>query len=65
MADDSLGPWLHDMPDLTADSRFELGLDCLLDGVRPPPALKIRPAQAMATTPKASSPATLSTSSPM
>jgi AcrR family transcriptional regulator len=32
MADDSLAPWLHDMPDLTADSRFELGLDCLLDG---------------------------------
>ncbi|MEU5259505.1 TetR/AcrR family transcriptional regulator [Amycolatopsis sp. NPDC021455] len=32
MADDSLEPWLHDMPDFTADSRFELGLDCLLDG---------------------------------
>jgi hypothetical protein len=32
MADDSLGSWLADMPELTADSRFELGLDCLLDG---------------------------------
>ncbi|MBE8522703.1 TetR/AcrR family transcriptional regulator C-terminal domain-containing protein [Amycolatopsis sp. H6(2020)] len=32
MADDSLAAWLPDMPDLTADSRFELGLDCLLDG---------------------------------
>ncbi|RSM36361.1 TetR family transcriptional regulator [Amycolatopsis balhimycina DSM 5908] len=32
MADGPLAPWLHDMPDLTADSRFELGLDCLLDG---------------------------------
>ena len=32
MADDTLAPWLEDMPDLTADARFELGLDCLLDG---------------------------------
>jgi len=32
MADDSLATWLADMPDLTADGRFELGLDCLLDG---------------------------------
>jgi hypothetical protein len=32
MADDSLAGWLADMPDLSADSRFELGLDCLLDG---------------------------------
>ncbi len=32
MADDSLAAWLTDMPDLTADGRFELGLDCLLDG---------------------------------
>lgn len=33
MADDSLNSWLQDMPDLSADSRFELGLDCLLDGI--------------------------------
>ena len=32
MADGSLSPWLADMPDLSADDRFELGLDCLLDG---------------------------------
>jgi AcrR family transcriptional regulator len=32
MADDSLAAWLPDLPDLSADSRFELGLDCLLDG---------------------------------
>jgi len=32
MADDTLAPRLEDMPDLTADARFELGLDCLLDG---------------------------------
>jgi hypothetical protein len=32
MADDSLAPWLADMPELSTDARFELGLDCLLDG---------------------------------
>ncbi|MFC7388177.1 TetR/AcrR family transcriptional regulator [Sphaerisporangium rhizosphaerae] len=33
MANDSLDSWLQDMPLLTADARFELGLDCLLDGI--------------------------------
>ncbi|WP_246127903.1 TetR/AcrR family transcriptional regulator [Amycolatopsis rhizosphaerae] len=33
MANDSLGSWLRDMPTSTADERFELGLDCLLDGI--------------------------------
>jgi AcrR family transcriptional regulator len=32
MADDSLDSWLADMPQLTSDERFELGLDCLLAG---------------------------------
>jgi AcrR family transcriptional regulator len=32
LADDTLRPWLTDVPDLTSDARFELGLDCLLDG---------------------------------
>jgi AcrR family transcriptional regulator len=32
MADGSVGAWLDDMPDFSSDSRFELGLDCLLDG---------------------------------
>jgi len=33
MANDSLDAWVRDMPDITADQRFELGLDCLLDGI--------------------------------
>ncbi|MFC4592546.1 TetR/AcrR family transcriptional regulator [Sphaerisporangium corydalis] len=33
MADDSLESWLEDMPAITADERFDLGLDCLLDGI--------------------------------
>jgi AcrR family transcriptional regulator len=33
MADDSLDSLLQDMPAITADERFELGLDCLLDGI--------------------------------
>jgi hypothetical protein len=33
MADDSLDSWVQDMPAITADTRFELGLDCLLDGI--------------------------------
>ncbi|HEX4225782.1 MAG TPA: TetR/AcrR family transcriptional regulator [Pseudonocardiaceae bacterium] len=33
MADDSFESWLADMPEMTADGRFELGLDCLLEGM--------------------------------
>ncbi len=33
MANDSLAGWVQDMPEMTSDERFELGLDCLLDGI--------------------------------
>ncbi|MEV4314306.1 TetR/AcrR family transcriptional regulator [Actinocrispum sp. NPDC049592] len=33
MANDSLVEWVQDMPEMTSDERFELGLDCLLDGI--------------------------------
>jgi AcrR family transcriptional regulator len=32
MANDSLDSWVLEMPQLTSDERFALGLDCLLDG---------------------------------
>ncbi|HEX5404108.1 MAG TPA: TetR/AcrR family transcriptional regulator C-terminal domain-containing protein [Pseudonocardiaceae bacterium] len=32
MANDSLDSWVLDMPQLSSDGRFALGLDCLLDG---------------------------------
>jgi AcrR family transcriptional regulator len=33
LADSSLEHWLRDLPTPTWDTRFELGLDCLLDGI--------------------------------